>query len=93
MSTKEQTVANQEFELRRWAERLGVEVVAVHTDMASGARGDRAALADVLAGAHRREFGILLVWALDRLSREGIRPAYSGVFNSDGGPNGIRTRV
>ncbi len=74
VSTREQTVANQEFELRRWAERLGFEVVAVHTDTASGARSDRAALADVLAGAHRRQFGVLLVWALDRLSREGIRP-------------------
>ena len=72
VSTPEQTVANQELELRRWAERLGHEVVNVYADTASGARGGRVALASVLAGAHRREFDVLLIWSLDRLSREGI---------------------
>ncbi len=74
VSTKEQTVATQERELRRWADRLSLEVARVYSDTASGARGDRTALAEVLAGAHRREFDVLLVWALDRLSREGIGP-------------------
>ncbi len=74
VSTKEQTVASQEFELRQWADRLGFEVVRVYSDTASGARSDRAALASVLAGAHQREFDTLLIWALDRLSREGIGP-------------------
>jgi DNA invertase Pin-like site-specific DNA recombinase len=36
--------------------------------------GDRAALAEVLAAAHQREYHILLMWALDRLSRKGIGP-------------------
>lgn len=61
VSTKEQTIENQERELRQWAECLGVEVVAVYTDTASGARSGRTALADVLASAHRRECGVLLV--------------------------------
>jgi len=72
VSTKEQTTENQERELRQWAERLGFEVVAVYADTRSGARSDRAALAAVLTAAHRREFDVLLVWALDRVSREGI---------------------
>ena len=70
--TKEQTTENQERELRQWAERLGVEVVAVYADAMSRARSDRAALGAVLNAAHRREFDVLLVWALDRVSREGI---------------------
>ena len=74
VSTKEQTTENQERELRQWAERLGFEVVAVYADTMSGARSDRAALAAVLTAAHRREFDVLLVWALDRVSREGIGP-------------------
>jgi len=53
VSTKEQTVENQERDLRAWAQRLGLEVVRVYADTASGARSDRAALAAVLAGAHR----------------------------------------
>lgn len=74
VSTKEQTTENQELELQRWAERLGFEAVRVYSDTGSGARSDRAALAAVLAGAHLREFDVLLIWALDRLSREGIGP-------------------
>jgi DNA invertase Pin-like site-specific DNA recombinase len=72
VSTRDQSVENQERELRRWAERLGFEVAAVYADTASGSRSDREALAAVLAGAHRRQFDVLLLWALDRLSREGI---------------------
>ncbi len=74
VSTKEQTTQNQERELRQWADRLGFEVGQVYADTASGARADRTALAAVLAGAHRREFDILLIWSLDRMSREGIGP-------------------
>ncbi len=74
VSTKEQTTASQEDELRRWAARLRLQVVRVYADTASGARSGRAALASVLAEAHRREFDVLLIWALDRLSREGIGP-------------------
>jgi len=74
VSAKEQTVANQELELRQWAKRVGLDVVKVYADTASGSRGDRVALSAVLAGAHRREFDILLIWSLDRLSREGIGP-------------------
>ena len=50
VSTKEQTTENQERELRQWAERLGLEVVAVYADAMSGARSDRAARA-LRAGA------------------------------------------
>ena len=72
VSTRDQSVENQERELRRWAERLGFNVVRVCAETASGARSDRAALAEVLAGAHRREFDAILIWSLDRFSREGM---------------------
>ncbi len=74
VSTREQTTDTQEAELRSWAGRLGLEVARVYAETASGARSDRVAPAEVLTGAHRREFDTLLVWALDRLSREGIGP-------------------
>ncbi len=38
VSTREQTTENQELELRRWAERLSLDVVKVYADTASGAR-------------------------------------------------------
>ncbi len=70
VSTAEQTVENRERELRAWADRLELDVAAVHADTMSGARSDRASL----AAAHRREFDVLLIWSVDRLSREGIGP-------------------
>ncbi len=72
VSTADQTAENQEPELRAWAERLSLELVKVYADTASGARGDRVALTAVLSGARRRDFDVLLLWALGRLSREGI---------------------
>ncbi len=44
VSTKEQTVENQERDVRAWAERLGLEIVTVFSDTASGAKSDRVAL-------------------------------------------------
>ncbi len=74
VSTREQRADTQEGELRRWADRLGLEVARVYADTASGARRDRGALAAVLADAHRRAFDVLLIWSLDRLSREWNAP-------------------
>lgn len=67
-----QDAENQLCELREWAGRLGGEVSAEYVDEASGSRSDRKALTRLLEDAHRREFDTLLIWALDRLSREGI---------------------
>src|SRR5262245_40682327 len=75
VSTDEQTTKNQEPELRKWAKRLGLKVkdVNVYRDNGlSGARRDRPGLVAMLEAAHRRHFDVLLIWALDRLSREGI---------------------
>src|SRR3989475_10812061 len=72
VSTDDQKSANQEAQLRQWAKRLGFTVVKVYADTMSGTRNDRAGLIEVLAGAHRRDFDVLLIWALDRLSREGV---------------------
>jgi DNA invertase Pin-like site-specific DNA recombinase len=72
----EQNPETQLDELRTWAQRLGHDVVAEYVDRVSGAKGadERPALADALQAAHERRFDVLLVWALDRLSRGGIAP-------------------
>ncbi len=74
VSTREQTVENQEPVLREWAARLGLDGVRVFADVASGGKADRAQLAALLEAARRREVDVLLIWSLDRLSREGIGP-------------------
>ena len=41
-------------------------------DVASGKNGDRVALKKLLQAAYQKEFDAIVVWALDRLSREGM---------------------
>jgi DNA invertase Pin-like site-specific DNA recombinase len=70
VSTDRQTVENQEIQLRQIAERRGWEVVAVYNDAGtSGAKGrkDRPGLDKMLKDASRREFDIVMAWAIDRI--------------------------
>lgn len=67
-----QDLENQLSPLREWATRLGGKIVTEYVDEVSGSKGDRKALNRLLEDAHRRQFDCLLIWALDRLSREGI---------------------
>jgi DNA invertase Pin-like site-specific DNA recombinase len=72
VSTDRQTVENQEIQLRQIAERRGWEVVAVYNDAGiSGAKGrkDRPGLDKMLKDASRREFDIVMAWAIDRIGR------------------------
>jgi DNA invertase Pin-like site-specific DNA recombinase len=67
---------NQLAQLRAWCAAAGHLIVAEFVDHVSGAKGadKRPQFAAMLDAAHRRQFDILLVWALDRLSREGMVP-------------------
>lgn len=67
-----QDPTNQMNPLRDYARALGGEVVQEYVDMASGSNGDRKEFLKMLDDADRRKFDLLLIWALDRLSREGI---------------------
>lgn len=67
-----QDTENQLVELREWAKRFSGKVVREYIDEASGSRGDRKALLEMLDDAHKRKFDCLAIWSLDRLSREGI---------------------
>src|SRR5258708_37284377 len=72
VSTDSQTTENQERELRQIAQRRGRDVVCVYTDNGiSGAKGrkDRPGLDAMLKDAGRREFDIVMAWAIDRLGR------------------------
>lgn len=62
---------NQLLELRRYAVAQKWESVE-YIDRATGKNSDREALQQIFADASQRKFDVLLVWALDRLSREGV---------------------
>jgi DNA invertase Pin-like site-specific DNA recombinase len=74
VSTDEQESGNQLDELRAWAARRGLDVAAEYIiDGASAWKGKhRDQVAVALADARLGQFDVLLVWALDRLDREGV---------------------
>jgi putative DNA-invertase from lambdoid prophage Rac len=72
VSTEEQSTANQINILNEWAETRGFTVVESYQEQESAWRnGHQRELARLSRDAHRARFSIILVWSLDRLSREG----------------------
>lgn len=72
VSTVNQTVENQFQELRLVAERNGWNIVTELSDNGiSGSKGrdQRPAFDELLKRATRREFDLIMVWAIDRLGR------------------------
>jgi len=63
---------NQTEPLKKMAESLGLEVVGEYTDTASGGNSNRPRFQQMLQDARERKFDFILVWALDRFSREGM---------------------
>ena len=72
----EQDTDNQLLALREWCDRSGHDVVAEYVERESGGKGadKRTELGKLLDDAHQRRFDIVLCWALDRFSREGMIP-------------------
>jgi DNA invertase Pin-like site-specific DNA recombinase len=67
---------NQLLQLRAWCTAAGHEIVREYIDEVSGGTSGskRPQFTAMMDAAHRRQFDVVLVWALDRLSREGIVP-------------------
>lgn len=72
VSTTEQEIANQLPALADYAKRRGFEIVQVYSENETAWKaGHQAELAKLIEDARKGEFELLLVWSLDRLSREG----------------------
>lgn len=78
VSTPEQNETNQLPALQDYAKRKGWDVVEVYAEQASAWHaGHQGELRRLLRDARRGRFSVCLVWALDRLSREGALPILS----------------
>ena len=74
VSTKDkgQEVGNQLRQLRTFAEQQGWTIYREFIDHETGSVDDRAEFQSMFQDASQRRFDVLLFWALDRLSREGV---------------------
>src|SRR5215471_12734184 len=71
---KRQDPENQLRQLRDWCTRMAYPIAREYVEHENGGKGVeyRQQLSAMFAGAARREFDLLLVWSLDRFSREGM---------------------
>lgn len=73
VSRQEQTVENQLPALQKWVADKGYELVEVYQENESAWKsGHQRELSRLFADLPKRKVDICLVWALDRLTREGI---------------------
>jgi DNA invertase Pin-like site-specific DNA recombinase len=74
VSTKDkgQDTENQLVQLREFASKQGWQIVREFVDRETGSKSDRMEFQAMFEAASQRKFDLLLFWALDRLSREGV---------------------
>jgi len=76
VSTRDkQDVQNQLRELRQWTKKMGYKIYHEYVDNESGAKGrsERKQFALMFEEASQGKFDLLLFWALDRFTREGLQ--------------------
>lgn len=82
VSTLEQSTDNQLGALTAWAKYRGHEVVAVYQEAESGWKsGHQKELKRLIDDGRKGKFNLVLVWSLDRLTREGPA-AILGIINT-----------
>lgn len=69
---KLQDPQNQLIPLRKYCEAMGWTVKYEFIDYASGGNSNRPQFQEMLAEVRQRHIDLILVWALDRFSREGM---------------------
>lgn len=70
VSTPEQRIDNQLYDLRKFAEQRGFEVAAEYTDVGvSGSKARRPGLDAMLKDAGKKKFSVVIVAAFDRVAR------------------------
>ncbi len=72
ISTGKQESLNQLDELRSFVNRQGWQIFDEYIDQQSGGTSDRDEFKRLFADAHKQKFDLVLFWALDRFSREGV---------------------
>lgn len=83
VSTDKQDTDNQLLQLRSFCHRRGWTIENEFIEVESGASSakSRKSLTAALKSAHQRKYDVLVVWALDRLTREGAAAALGYLEN------------
>jgi DNA invertase Pin-like site-specific DNA recombinase len=69
---KGQDAANQSNILNQYCQKMNYSVFREYTDYESGSTSNRTEFKQMFEDARKRKFDLVLFWALDRFSREGL---------------------
>src|SRR5215469_123307 len=76
---KGQETENQRQQLREFCRAQDWPIVAEYEDHESGANAGRIQFRAMMTEASRRRFDVVVVWALDRFSREGVGETFDHI--------------
>lgn len=77
VSTTKQDFENQLDQLRKYCEKMEWTIVKEYSEVISGKESNRPIFKEMMVDAQQKKFDIILVWALDRFSREGTMKIWS----------------
>jgi DNA invertase Pin-like site-specific DNA recombinase len=69
---KRQDTENQLLQLRTYCQNHGYEILKEYVDEVTGSSASRKYFLGMMEAARHKEFDLLLFWALDRFTREGV---------------------
>jgi len=76
VSTTQQEYENQLEQLRDYCNKQGWEIYKEYTETISGKESQRPVFKEMMKDASQKKFDAILVWALDRFTREGTEKVW-----------------
>lgn len=76
VSTEKQDYENQIYDLKEYCKKNGWSIYNIYKETISGKESNRPIFKQMMLDAHQKKFDAILVWALDRFTREGVARAW-----------------
>lgn len=76
VSTEKQDYENQLMQLKEYCKKQGWNTYKIYSETISGKESERPIFKEMMKDASQKKFDAILVWALDRFTREGVAKAW-----------------
>jgi len=83
VSTTKQDYENQLAQLREYCTKNGWSIYKIYQEVISGKESDRPIFKEMMLEATQKKFDTVLVWALDRFTREGVNKVWNYITTLD----------
>lgn len=83
VSKAEEDYENQLMQLKEYCKKKEWEIYKIYSEVISGKESQRPLFKDMMIAASQQKFDSILVWALDRFTREGVAKAWHYISQLD----------